>query len=109
MTRASTALEDSTGGNRRDAIKLKRLKITNCSWIEDLDIEVRQNLVLIGPNGGGKTAMLLCLEMLLETDDRHLCESITEDYILIVAHSPTIAGSFEPDEIVVIRADGSAT
>ena len=62
-------------------MKLKRLKITNCSWIEDLDIEVRQNLVLIGPNGGGKTTVLLCLEMLLEMDDQRLCELITEDYI----------------------------
>ena len=62
-------------------MKLKRLRISNCSWIEDLDIEVRQNLVLIGPNGSGKTTVLLCLEMLLEMDGQRLCESITQDYI----------------------------
>lgn len=62
-------------------MKLKRLKISNCSWIEDLDIEVRQNLVLIGPNGSGKTTLLLCLEMLLEMDDNCLYETVSEDYI----------------------------
>ncbi len=62
-------------------MKLKRLRISNCSWIEDLDIEVRQNLVLIGPNGSGKTTVLLCLEMLLEMNGQRLCESITQDYI----------------------------
>jgi len=62
-------------------MKLKRLRISNCSWIEDLDIEVRQNLVLIGPNGSGKTTVLLCLEMLLEMDGQRLCDSITQDYI----------------------------
>lgn len=62
-------------------MKLNHLSISNCSWIEDLDIEVRQNLVLIGPNGSGKTTVLLCLEMLLDMDDQCLCESITEDFI----------------------------
>jgi putative ATP-dependent endonuclease of OLD family len=28
---------------------------------------------------------------------------------ILVTHSPTIAGSFEPDEIIVIRADGTAS
>lgn len=62
-------------------MKIRQLKISNCSWIEDLDIEVRQNLVLIGPNGSGKTTILLCLEMLLEMDGQSLCELIAEDFI----------------------------
>ena len=62
-------------------MKLKRLSIFNCNWVKDLEIEVRQNLVLIGPNGSGKTTVLLCLEMLLDMDGQCLCESITEDFI----------------------------
>ena len=62
-------------------MKLKRLSISNCNWVEDLEIEVRHNLVIIGPNGSGKTTVLLCLEMLLGMDDQCLCESIAEDFI----------------------------
>ena len=62
-------------------MKLKRLRISNCSWVEDLDIEVRHNLVIIGPNGSGKTTVLRCLEMLLGMDSCQLHETITEDFI----------------------------
>ena len=85
-------------------MKLNHLTISNCSWIEDLDIEVRQNLVLIGPNGSGKTTVLLCLEMLLGMDDLCLYESIAEDFIRDEAKPLSIEATFDDlsaDELVM--------
>ena len=62
-------------------MKLNRLKISNCSRIEDLDIEVRDNLVLIGPNGSGKTTVLMCLDMLLGMDSQRVFETLSEGFV----------------------------
>lgn len=35
-------------------MKLTHLNIINCSRVADIHIEVRGNMVLIGPNGSGK-------------------------------------------------------
>ena len=55
--------------------------ISNCSRIKDIDVEVRDNMVLIGPNGSGKTTVLQCLEMLLGMDDRQLCEVASNEFV----------------------------
>ena len=62
-------------------MKLRRLTISNCSRIKDIDVAVRDNMVLIGPNGSGKTTVLQCLEMLLGMDDQLLCEAVSNDFI----------------------------
>ena len=62
-------------------MKLKHLRIANCSRISDIDIEMRDNVVLIGPNGSGKTTVLLCLDMLLGMDDQHLHELVSESFV----------------------------
>lgn len=89
-------------------MKLNHLRISNCSWIEDLDIEVRQNLVLIGPNGSGKTTVLLCLEMLLGMDDQCLCESIPEDFIRDMAQPLSVEAALDDlraDELAVFAEE----
>ena len=62
-------------------MKLSRLTISNCSRIKDIDIEVRDNLVLIGPNGSGKTTVLLCMDMLLGMDAQRLGEAVAQGLI----------------------------
>ena len=62
-------------------MKLNRLKIANCSRVADIDIEARDNMVLIGPNGSGKTTVLLCLDMLLGMSDRRLRGELSEEFI----------------------------
>ena len=62
-------------------MELKRLRITNCSWIADADIEVRDNMVIIGPNGSGKTTVLLCLDMLLGMEDPRLRSVLSAEFV----------------------------
>ena len=62
-------------------MKLRRLRISNCSRIKDLDIEVQDNLVLIGPNGSGKTTVLLCLDILLGMDDENVRQTVSESFV----------------------------
>lgn len=42
---------------------------------------MRDNVVLIGPNGSGKTTVLLCLDMLLGMDDRQVRDLVSESFI----------------------------
>ena len=46
-------------------MKIDRLRIGNCARLPDLDIAVRRHLVLVGPNDGGKTSVLRCLDAVL--------------------------------------------
>lgn len=62
-------------------MKLSRLKISNCSRIADVDIEARDNMVLIGPNGSGKTTVLLCLDMLFGMSSQRLCGVLSKEFI----------------------------
>ena len=62
-------------------MKLNRLKIANCSRVADIDIEVRDNMVLIGPNGSGKTTVLLCLDMLFGMSNQRLYGVLSEGFI----------------------------
>lgn len=46
-------------------MRLTRLEIRNHSRIADTEIEVRDHLVLVGPNDVGKSSLLRCLDFLL--------------------------------------------
>lgn len=62
-------------------MKLNRLRISNCSRVADIDIEVRDNMVLIGPNGSGKSTVLLCLDMLFGMSDQRLHGVLSKEFI----------------------------
>ena len=46
-------------------MRLTRLAIANHSRLQDFELEVRQHLVLVGPNDVGKSSVLRCLYLLL--------------------------------------------
>ncbi|RSX46491.1 ATP-dependent endonuclease, OLD family protein [Bifidobacterium castoris] len=46
-------------------MRLSALKILNHSRVADLDVEVRDHLVLVGTNESGKSSILRCLDLLL--------------------------------------------
>ena len=71
-----------------------RLTISNCSRVKDVDIEVRDNLVLIGPNGSGKTTVLLCMDMLLGMDARQLSAEVAKGLIRDSAKPLVVEGVF---------------
>ena len=75
-------------------MKLKRLRIANCSRIADVNVEVRDNMVLIGPNGSGKTTVLLCLDMLLGMDDRQLRATLSRGFIRDESRPMTVEVEF---------------
>ena len=58
-------------------MKLCNVQITNHSRIEDLNIEVRDNLILIGSNGSGKSSLIRCLDLLLGKTTQQLYYNIT--------------------------------
>jgi putative ATP-dependent endonuclease of OLD family len=58
-------------------VKLKRVAVSNHSRIVDLNIEVRDHLVLVGPNNVGKSAFLRCLDLLLGTSTAQLYQRIS--------------------------------
>lgn len=76
-------------------MRLKRLAISNCSRIKDIDIEVRDSMVLIGPNGSGKTTVLFCLDMLLEMDTRRLYATVGEKFIRDTSQPFSVEAVFE--------------
>lgn len=60
-------------------MRLTRLTIANHSRIEDLELEVRQHLVLVGPNDAGKSSVLRCLNLLLGASTAQLHSWLTPD------------------------------
>ena len=46
-------------------MRLTRLKVENHKRLADLDIVVRDHLVLVGANDVGKSSLLRCLDLLL--------------------------------------------
>ena len=71
-------------------MRLTHLKIANCSRVSDIDIDVRDNLVLIGPNGSGKSTVLLCLDMLLGMDEQMIRSELSEGFVREGAHEMVI-------------------
>lgn len=58
-------------------MKLCNIKITNHSRIKDLNIEVRDHLIMIGSNGSGKSSLIRCLDLLLGKTTQQLYYNIT--------------------------------
>ncbi|MGB3698435.1 MAG: AAA family ATPase [Gordonia sp. (in: high G+C Gram-positive bacteria)] len=60
-------------------MRLTRLAVVNHSRLEDVDLEVRQHLVLVGPNDVGKSSLLRCLNLLLGASTAQLYSWLTPD------------------------------
>lgn len=57
-------------------MRLTRVKVENHSRLQDLELEVRQHMVLIGPNDVGKSSLLRCLDLLLGASTGQLYNQI---------------------------------
>ena len=60
-------------------MRLTRVKVENHSRLQDLELEVRQHMVLIGPNDVGKSSLLRCLDLLLGASTGQLYNQITPE------------------------------
>ena len=60
-------------------MRLMRVKVENHSRLQDLELEVRQHMVLIGPNDVGKSSLLRCLDLLLGASTGQLYNQITPE------------------------------
>lgn len=62
-------------------MRLTRLKVENHKRLADLEIEVRDHLVLVGANDVGKSSLLRCLDLLLGASTAQLYSRISaEDF-----------------------------
>lgn len=99
-------------------MRLAKLSIANHSRLEDLELEVRQHLVLVGPNDVGKSSLLRCLNLLLGASTAQLYSWLTPDDLrdqaeLLVVEAELVdftAGdeAVFPDEINVDAAGGKS-
>lgn len=100
-------------------MRLTRIEIRNHNRIADTEIEVRDHLVLVGPNDVGKSSLLRCLDFLLGASTAQLYTRITgEDFtdpaapfiveVDLTDLNPTDQAHF-PDEIVVDPDTGALT
>lgn len=60
-------------------MRLNRILIRNHTRLADVDFEVREHLVLVGPNDAGKSSVLRCLDLLLGSSTAQLYNRITTD------------------------------
>ncbi|MDK7733829.1 AAA family ATPase [Propionimicrobium lymphophilum] len=60
-------------------MKLTRIKVENHKRLADLDIEVRDHLVLVGANDVGKSSLLRCLDLLLGASTAQLYSRISSE------------------------------
>jgi len=58
-------------------VKLTRIKIENHKRLIDLDIEVREHLVMVGANDVGKSSLLRCLDLVLGASTAQLYSNVT--------------------------------
>src|SRR4051794_39566127 len=63
------------------AVRLASLKIANHARIPDLELDVREHLVLVGPNASGKTSVLHALNLVLAGTMAQLYASIGRSHI----------------------------
>lgn len=97
-------------------MKLTRLKVENHQRLLDLDIAVRDHLVLVGANDVGKSSLLRCLDLILGAGTAQLYAQITSadfrDPSLPFVVEVDLAGfdtddkALFPDEIMVDTATG---
>lgn len=59
------------------AVRLSRLKIANYARLQDLDIEVRKHLVVVGANDVGKTSLLRLLNLTLSATFGQLYQNLS--------------------------------
>ena len=74
-------------------MRLKRIKVKNHHHLQDLELEVRQHMILIGPNDVGKSSLLRCLDLLLGASTTQLYNRITFEDLR------------EPDKPFIVEAD----
>lgn len=60
-------------------MRLTRMAVRNYSRLQDLELEVREHLVLVGPNDVGKSSLLRCLDLVLGASTAQLYSKITID------------------------------
>lgn len=60
-------------------MRLTRLQVHNHSRLVDLEVEVREHLVLVGANDVGKSSLLRCLDLLMGASTAQLYSRITSD------------------------------
>ena len=58
-------------------MRLRSFAISNHARVQDADIEVREHLVLVGPNDVGKSSVLRCLDLVLRATTAQLYGRIT--------------------------------
>lgn len=100
----------------RIGMRLTNIKIVNHSRLADAQVEVREHLVLVGPNDVGKSSLLRCLDFLLGASTAQLYNRITiEDFTdsaLPLVIEATLDGlddterAWFPDEATVDPATG---
>ncbi|TFV81787.1 ATP-dependent endonuclease [Microbacterium sp. dk485] len=61
---------------RWETMRLKALQIKNYCRFPDVEIEVREHLVLVGPNDVGKTSILGCINLLLGASIQQIYTSL---------------------------------
>lgn len=76
-----------------DLVRLTRIAVENHSRLKDLELEVREHLVLVGPNDVGKSSLLRCLDLLLGASAAQLYSKITIDDLQ------------DPDQPFVVEVD----
>lgn len=60
-------------------MRVNRLRIINHKRLADVEIEVREHLVLVGANDVGKSSVLRCLELALGASAAQLYAQITSE------------------------------
>jgi len=60
-------------------MRLTNIRILNHARLADVDIEVRDHLVLVGPNDVGKSSLLRCLDLILGASTAQLYSRISAD------------------------------
>lgn len=98
-------------------MRLTGIRVTNHSRLADLSLEVRDHLVLVGPNDVGKSSLLRCLDLLLGASIAALYQRIEpgdfrlkDDPLVIEGVLVDFSADDEalfPDEIAVDAATGS--
>lgn len=98
-------------------MRLTGIRVTNHSRLEDLSLEVRQHLVLVGPNDVGKSSLLRCLDLLLGASVAALYRLIEPGDVRLKDEPFVIEGDLAdistddealfPDEITVDASTGA--
>lgn len=60
-------------------MKITNIEISNYSRLEDCEIEVREHLVVVGPNDVGKSSLLRCLDLVLGKSTAGIYAELSEE------------------------------